>query len=214
MHYTARSVTASTAPWPLTIGERTHWARPLSAALVLRLVPLMAHEATRGQAVLDALRAAFPVAHWWQRDPLRAVARLSLPVQAEIVARLFAVPGHIEDAAVDPEAALIAAHRRLAFPAEAARGPTLALAALTCEVRLGADWYYAPSRWSTADGYAPLATVWTTYAGLQALDAHERLQMAAAVQLGNGHGPTIAREWRKVQQAAYPPDPTMRGGVS
>lgn len=213
MSYTARSVTASSAPWPLTIGEHTHWARPLSAAFVLRVVPKMVDAEQRTDAIREALRAAFPLPRWrWQRDALRAIAGLTQTVQASIVEQMFAIPGATPDGAEDPEAALIAAHRKLAHPTEETRqGPTLALAALTCEVRMGAAWYYAPDRWPTSDGYAPLATVWTTYAGLAAIDAQDRLQMASAVQLANGHGPTVAREWRKVQAAAYPPDPTMRG---
>ena len=211
MRYTARSVTASSASWPLVIGRRTYWARPLSAALVLRLVPLMADESTRAEAVLAALRAAFPPRRRWQWNALRAVATLTPTVQAAIIERLFALPGQLVDEALDPEAALIAAHRKLAHPEESSRGPTLALAVLTCEVRMGAGWYYAPDRWETSDGYAPLAAVWTTYTGLTAIAAQERLQLASATQLANGHGAQVAREWKKLQAAAYPTDPTMRG---
>lgn len=211
MHYTARTVTASCAPWPLVVGQRTFTARPLSAALVLRLVPLMVRPETRGAAIDEALCGAFPRARWWQHDPLAAIASLTPIVQAQIIERLFATPGQLADDPLDPDAALIAAHRKLAHPEAVDRGPTLALAALTCEVRLGADWYYAPDRWPTTDGYAPLASVWAAYTGLSALVAQERLQLASAMQLANGHGSAVVREWRKLEAAAWPSDPTMRG---
>ena len=211
MGYTARAVSAAIAPWPLVIGTRTHWARPLSAAFVLRVVPQMTDPTTAPVAVLAALRAAFPRGRWWQRDPLRAIVRLTPNVQAMIVQALFAVPGITTPEEQDPEAALIAAHRKLAGGDKAQHAPTLAIAALTCEARMGAAWYYDPRRWPTADGYAPLATVWTTYTGLAALDARQRLEMAQAVSLANAHGPTVSREWEKITAAAFPPDPSMRG---
>lgn len=217
MQYTARSITASSAPWPLQVNDRTYHARPLSAALVLRLFPRMAQASTRAEAVTEALRAAFPEpAGWWARrfrDPLRAVFGLDVALQAEIVQRLFAVPGQHSPAEDDPVAALMAAHRKLAHPTERKTGPTLAIAALTCEVRMGAAWYYAPTRWSTVDGYAPLATVWTTYLGLQALDARERLSLASAVRLGMADGQKTESHWRSLEAAAFPPDPTMRGAA-
>lgn len=217
MQYTARSITASSAPWPLQIGDRTYHARPLSAALVLRLFPQMAQASTRTAAVIEALRAAFPApSGWWARrfrDPLRDIDALPLSIQADIVQRLFAVPGQQSPVQDDPVAALMAAHRKLAHPSEKKTGPTLAIAALTCEVRMGAHWYHAPTRWATVDGYAPLATVWTTYLGLQALDARERLSLASAVRLGMADGQKTESHWRSLEAAAFPPDPTMRGAA-
>ena len=217
MRYTARAVTASASPWPLQIGTRTYLARPLSAALVLRLFPQMTNGETRTIAIAEALRAAFPVPSGWcasRRDPMRANKTLPPKFVAEVIARLFALPGHDADAEDDPEAALIAAHRRMAFPDEAkTSGPTLTIAALTCEREMGADWYFNPARWSTVDGFAPLATVWTTYTGLSALAAKERLSMATAVRLGMADGDKADRAWRKLEAQAYPADPTMRGAT-
>lgn len=211
MAYTARGVTAATAPWPLVIGKRTYWARPLSAAFVLRVVPMMARRETAPTAVAAALRAAFPRGRWWRRDPLRDVLRLTPDVQAKIVAQLFAIPGAVTEAEMDPLEALMAAHRKMARPESATSGPSLALASLTCQVRLGAAWWHNPALWPTVDGFAPHAAVWTTYYGLVALDAQERLAMAQAVSLGQASGPKVQAEWDRIQKAAYPADPTMRG---
>lgn len=213
MAYTARAVTASAAPWPLSVDGVTYWARPLSAALALRVVPLLQQPESRPAALLEALRAAFPrPAGWfgWWRDPLRAVLRLKPAVQASIVARLFEVPG-AGDAEMDAEAALIAAHRQAAQPASSGRAPSLALAVLTCEVRLGADWYFNPARWATVDGYAPLSAVWIAYQGLQAIDAHERLSMAESGTIAQASGPKVRQAFERLERAAYPADPTMRG---
>jgi hypothetical protein len=217
MRYTARAVTASSAPWPLTLGGTTYWARPLSAALVLELFPRMTDPTSQADAVFSALRAAFPlpargleVLGALRRDPVRRIAALPAVMQAEIVERLFAIPGHATTAEEDPEAALIAAHRKLAHPHESKTGPTLAIAALTCEVRLGAAWYFNRDRWPTTDGFAPLAAVWTTYQGLMALDAKDRLSMASAVRLGMADGVKSEKVWKQLETAAYPADPTMR----
>lgn len=211
MQYTAKSVTAATDRWPLVIGKETYWARPLSAALILRLVPMMTQPETGAVAVLAALRAAFPRGPWWRRDPLRRVLRLSPEVQGRILAEALKVPGQVPLAEIDPEAALIAAHRRRAGADTTTPGPTLAIAVLACQVRLGAGWYYAPQMWPTVDGYAPVGAVWTTYAGLAAIDAHARLQHAQAVQLANATGPRVMNEWEKLQRLAFPRDPSMGG---
>ena len=119
----------------------------MSAALLLRLLPEMRLADTAPVALESLLRAAFgPPPGWrgWWRDPVRAIHQLPPTLFAQVVDRILAVPGHEIDASLDPEAALIAAHRKLAHPTTAHRGPSLALAALTCEARLGAAWYFAP----------------------------------------------------------------------
>lgn len=214
MLFTARTVTAACAPWPLTVGKRTYLARPLSAVTVLALVPRMANDATRGEAVGAALRAAFPAPRWrWQPDAVRALRDVDPAIQARVVQQLFTIPGHATEAEENPLAALIAEHRALVQPVNKSNGPTLAIAALTCEVKLGAAWYYNPSRWATVDGYAPMAAVWAAYVGLSALAAQDRLAMASAMQLAQAHGPKVANEWRKLEAAAFPADPTMKGAA-
>ncbi len=216
MAYTARSVTAAVTPWPLTIGGTTYTAQPLSAALVLRVLPMLAHPATRADGAREAIRASIRAPHrpWWRRvwkgapDPVAAVLSLEDGLQSKVLQTLFSVPGLSDEATEDPEQALIRAHRRLSRPQVASRGPTLAVAALTCEVVLGAAWYFDPRRWPTSDGFAPLATVWTTYLGLHAIEARERLSLASAVQLGMASGPKVAAALERLHAAAYPADPT------
>jgi hypothetical protein len=189
------------------------WARPVSAALLLRLLPEMRDPTTQAAALDALLRAAFGPRRWCRRDPVRALYRLPPTVLAHVVDRILSVPGHEVDESLDPEAALIAAHRKLAHPTESHRGPTLALAALTCEVRLGAAWYFAPARWPTSDGYAPMAAVWTTYGGLMALDAGAQLAAANVARLAASTDKGVARAYRALEKAAYPPDQTMRGAA-
>lgn len=210
MAFTAKAVTAATASWPLVVGGRTYWARPVSAALLLRLLPALRTPDTADAALTELLRAAFGPRRWF-RDPVTIARALPVGLLARTLDRILAVPGHDVDESLDPEAALIAAHRKLAHPAPSTHGPSLALAALTCEVRLGAAWYYAPDRWPTSDGYAPMAAVWTTYGGLMALDAGAQLAAALAVRLAHSTDKGVDRAHRALQKAAFPPDPTMRG---
>lgn len=212
MAYSAKAVTASTAPWPLAVSGRTYWVQPVSAALLLRLLPALRQPETADAALTELLRAAFGPRRWF-RDPVRIARRLPLGILAHVLDRILAVPGHDIDPSLDPEAALIAAHRKLAHPETSGLGPSLALAALTCEVRLGAAWYFAPDRWPTADGYAPMAAVWTTYGGLMALDAGAQLSAANAARLAASTDKGVDRAYKALQKAAYPPDPTMRGAA-
>ena len=212
MAFTAKAVTAATASWPLVVGKRSYVVRPVSAALLLRLLPALRVPATADAALTELLRAAFGPRRGF-RDPVRMVLRLPLGILAHVLDRILAVPGHEDDPSLDPEAALIAAHRKLAHPDEHRTGPSLALAALTCEVRLGAAWYFAPDRWPTADGYAPMASVWTTYGGLMALDAGAQLSAANAARLAASTDKGVERAYRALHKAAYPPDHTMRGAA-
>lgn len=207
MAYTARRVAGATKPWPLVIGTRTYWARPLSAAFALRVLPSLTRPDEAPAAIAEAFRAAFPRPRLWWRDPVRQIAQLDAGVRGAIVAQLFSAPGEsIEEQ--DPLEAVMAAHRKLARPQSAGVAPTLALMALTCEARLP-GWYYAPGRWPTSDGYAPLAAVWTAYEGLAALDAQTLLHTARAMRIAQGSGTPV--ELDRLQRTAYPADPTMRG---
>ena len=212
MAFTAKAVTAATASWPLVVGERTYTVRPVSAALLLRLLPALRVPETADSALTELLMAAFGPKRWF-RDPVAAVKRLPVGLLARLLDRILAVPGHDVDESLDPEAALIAAHRKMAHPVESRTGPSLALAALTCEVRMGAGWYYDPERWPTSDGYAPMAAVWTTYGGLMALDAGAQLAAATAGRLASSTDKGVDRLFKDLRKAAYPPDPTMRGAA-
>jgi hypothetical protein len=212
MAFTARAVTAATASWPLVVSGRTVLVRPVSAALLLRVLPALRVIETADAALTELLRAALGPRRWWG-DPVARVRRLPVGLLARTLDRILAVPGHEIDESHDPEAALIAAHRKLAHPVDATTGPSLALAALTCEARLGAAWYFAPDRWPTADGYAPMAVVWTTYGGLMALDAGAQLAAASAARLAASTDKGVDRAYKALQKAAYPPDPTMRGAA-
>lgn len=212
MAYTSRAVTAATASWPLVVGGRTYTVRPVSAALLLRLLPALRVPETADAALTELLRAALGGRRWF-RDPVAVVKRLPVGLLARALDRILAVPGHEIDESQDPEAALIAAHRKMAHPVTSTQGPTLALAALTCEARLGSGWYFAPDRWPTSDGYAPMAVVWTTYGGLMALDAGAQLAAANAARLAASTDKGVDRAFKALQKAAYPPDPTMRGAA-
>jgi hypothetical protein len=212
MAFTAKAVTAATASWPLVVGKRSYVARPVSAALLLRILPALRVPETADAALTELLRAAFGPRRWF-RDPVAVVKRLPVGLLARALDRMLSVPGHEIDESLDPEAALIAAHRKLAHPVTSTQGPTLALAALTCEARLGAGWYFAPDRWPTSDGYAPMAVVWTTYGGLMALDAGAQLAAANAARLAASTDKGVDRAFKALQKAAYPPDPTMRGAA-
>lgn len=175
-------------------------ARAVAAAATQRAV------AAQQAALLALLRAAFPWLRrlaWW-RDPVRQILRLSVDVQKKILEALYAVPGREEQDLSDIEKE-IRRQRALVRPklSEAERGPTLALAVLTCEARMGAGWYYDPSRWNTVDGYAPHGVVWLTYEGLMALDAQELLQTADAIALAFA-GENAANARAQVMTRAFP----------
>ncbi len=211
MAYTAQAVADAVASWPLEINGTTYWARPVSAAFALRVLPQLHDPSKAGHALAATLRAAFPRPKWrWWRDPLRQIARLNPAVQGRIIAQIFARPG-VAEKEQDPMEALFAAHRKLARPDGASHAPTLALMALTCEVRLGAGWWYAPEQWPTVDGYAPLASVWAAYEGLAALDAQALLVAAKAARFGQRTDPGIAKDFESILKAAYPKDPSTRG---
>lgn len=157
-------------------------------------------------ALVALLRAAFPwrrrLAFW--RDPVRQILALPVEMQKRVLDALYAVPGRAESDLSDIEKEM-RRQRELVRPraAHAERGPTLALAVLTCEARMGAGWYYDPARWNTVDGYAPHGVVWLTYEGLMALDAQSQLAMTDAIALAFG-GEKSASVREQVMARAYP----------
>ena len=160
------------------------------------------------------LRQCFP-RRWWHRvtgDPVALILALgaSAPdLQAKVLARLVRVPGSDADEskrAEDPIEAIRMAQRRAVYGEQGAKGPqtSLALAALTVRSAYGDAWYWNPARWGTADGYAPFAVCLLEYAGLQALEARRRLEVADGFALAHAKDPRRVRQ--QLEKIAYPSD--------
>jgi hypothetical protein len=159
------------------------------------------------------LRAVFP-RRWWHRltgDPVRLILRLGQQapeLQGRVLRHLVSVPGSTRDATkepVDPLEAFRRDQRRAVYgEAEAAGGPTitLAAAAMTVRAEYGDAWYWNPERWPTSDGYVPFAVCLLEYAGLQAMDARRRLEVADGFALAHAKDPRRAR--MQLQKVAYP----------
>lgn len=211
--FSDRTTVDAETPCVVTLPDgRTHTARLVSARAVQGLTQaLRGTEDASDHALAMArfLRHAFPWRPWYKLwgDPVPQILALPDPLRQRVLARLFFVPGRT-DHEDDPIAAEIARQRAIARPnaARAERGPTLALAMLTCEERLGAGWHFAPSRWNTSDGYAPFATVWLTYEGLMARDAYARMELAAGIALAIGQGPEQQRQIDQTMSRAFPRD--------
>lgn len=165
-------------------------------------------------ALALVLRAVFPP-RWWYRitgDPVRLLLRLGADaptLQAKVLERLVRVPGNQDDATLgadDPIEALRRAQRRAVYGDEQqanGRG-SLAMASLAVRAAYGDSWYYQPTRWQTADGYAPFTLCLLEYVGLQAMDARRRLEVADGFAVANATDPRRARA--QLERMAYPPD--------
>lgn len=131
------------------------------------------------------LRAVFP-RRWRDRvlgDPVRRILTLPEDVRQHVLRELVTIPGSTVDhsrEADDPLAAVREAQRRMVRGTASARhgAPSLAVASLIVRAHFGESWYYDPRRWPTSDGYAPFALVWLELAGLEALGARRRLEIA------------------------------------
>jgi hypothetical protein len=231
--YTAHALTAASRPVVLTIGRasdrrglralsrwwvrrfRTWTARPISTAQMLAL------QAANADGVVPyvielalVLRSVFP-RRWWHRltgDPVARILRLgqqSPELQGRVLRRLVTVPGADRDESKDTTdlyAELRAAQRRAVYGEQGARGPSLSLAsaAMTVRAAYGDAWYWNPARWQTADGYAPFAVCLLEYAGLQALDARRRLEVADGFAIAHAKDPKRVRS--QLEKVAYPSD--------
>jgi len=212
--FSDRTTVAALFPCTLTLPSgQTCTARVVSAQAVRSLTEALRtgqSDIDRVLAMVRFLRHAFPWRWWYRfgRDPVRQISTLPLPLLQKVLSALFFVPGSGEDER-DPVASEIARQRAIARPGakHALRGPSLSLAILTCEARMGAGWYRDAARWGTSDGCAPFAVVWLTYEGLQALDARERLNMMQAIELAIMDGEDKRRAHDKTVQHAYPRDP-------
>lgn len=158
------------------------------------------------------LRAVFP-RRWWYRltgDPvvmILALGQRAPELQALVLRRLVTAVGETRSRAVeeDPVEIVRRAQRALVYGEEHAKpGISLAVAALTVRAAYGDAWYWNPQRWPTADGYAPFAVCLLEYAGLQALDARRRLEVADGYAIAHAKDPRRVRE--KLEKMAYPSD--------
>ncbi len=232
MRYTAATLTSAARPVVLSIGRvsdrrglrwlsrwwlrrcRTWTARPLSVPQMLALQA--AHHQSPVHYVLAlaaVLRAVLPW-RWWYRvtgDPVRlivALGRVDQPLQARVLSALLTAPGSDVDQStqLDEIEAIRQAQRREVYGAQGAKGPalSLAMAALAVRAAYGDAWYYAPDRWPTSDGYAPFAVCLLEHAGLQALEARRRLEVADGFALAHAKDPRRARA--SIERVAYPSD--------
>lgn len=190
--------------------------KPISVPQMLALQA--AHRASALHYVVTlagVLRAVLP-RRWWYRvtgDPVAlilALGRVVPSLQEKVLASLVMMPGAKESAVLadDPVEAIRRAQRVAVYGAadQQPRG-SLAAAALVVRAAYGDAWYWNPERWPTADGYVPFAVCLTEYAGLQALDARRRLEVADGYALANTKDPRRARQ--QLEQIAYPSDPLV-----
>lgn len=158
---------------------------PVSGEAVRQFVASAASagdDPSRGEEALRRLlRLAFPL-RWrnlWAGDPVRLVLRS--PLRDALVAELVRLPPvTVVRSEPDEWDRLRALHQDTE---EVVPGLTVTLD-LVCrltEVVMGATWYYAPARWATADGYAPLDEVWRAWETVQRARAFERLNVIRAI---------------------------------
>lgn len=190
---------------------RTWTVRPISTPQMLAL-----QSASRNPIqyliVLGAiLRTVFPQRRRdrWVGDPVRLIITLPEALRTRVLRALVTLPesavdhSRIDDE--DPHAALREAQRRAVRGPAASTTPaglSLASAALTVRHYLGDSWYYDPMRWDTADGYAPFAQVWLEFAGLEAVGARRRLEVADGFALIHSKNPRHALQ--QLREQAFP----------
>lgn len=228
MQYSARALTEAERPVVIAIGRTgasrlgrwwaqrwTRWActwtvRPISTPQMLRLEATRHDPVANIVALAEVLRAVFPVSRWRRLlgNPVAMVLRLPDDVRRHVLGALFHVPGlgaaaHDDS---DPLEQLRRTQRAQVYGAGAALGPhpTLATAALTVRAAYGDSWYWNPTRWRTADGYAPFAVTWLEYVGLQALEARQRMIVADGYTIAQSKDAQRAR--RELLRLAYPSD--------
>lgn len=216
MRYTARALTHASRPVVLAIGRasgtwwhrwwsrwfvqhfRTWTAKPVSAPQMLALQAAAGDPVEVLLETARVLRAVLP-RRWWHAvtgDPVRLILRLPDDVRRRVLSALFSLPKATE-AADDPLEQVRRAQRAQVYGTEEQAGPrpSLAIATLTVRSAFGDDWYYAPGRWATADGYPPFGVVWVEYVGLQALEAKQRLTLADGTALAQAKdGPRVRRQ--------------------
>lgn len=87
------------------------------------------------------------------------------------------------------------------------RHVSLTVAATHCELHYGADWYYNPRRWPTADGYVPYRVLWSAFRRLEAWRAVLRLDVARAVSLAHVRDRAHAEQRTQEELRTAFPDP-------
>ena len=78
------------------------------------------------------------------------------------------------------------------------------VALLHCELRLGAQFIYAPGRWDTADGCVPVRVVWAYFAALTMGQALDALTTARGIGLAFGSEDAGAKARLAAFDDAYP----------
>ncbi len=219
MRYTAAALVAAERPVVIAIGRSSHrvsrwwirrfrtWtARPVSCAQMLALQAARRDPLRYLLVLATVLRAVFP-RRWWYRltgDPVALLLALPDALRTKVLQALFTRPASDEDATLDedPIEQIRRAQRELVHGKGSQKdGVTLAVAAATVRAAYGDTWYYSP-RWPTSDGYVPFAVVWVEYAGIQALQATQRLVIADGFAVAHAKDPMRAR--RSLESLAFP----------
>lgn len=73
-----------------------------------------------------------------------------------------------------------------------------------CERHYGAEWYWNPKRWTTADGYVPWAEFLVKWDALMGHLAIDRLQQTLAAFTGRAEGDQAQRALDRMERAAFP----------
>lgn len=153
---------------------------------------------------LPILRAALPM-RWWYRlvgDPVALIFRLPEGLIRKVLQAMVTVPGSDRDVSAETdEIELIRrAQREQVHGTARDGGVSLAVAALSVRAVYGDAWYFNPQRWPTSDGYVPFARALVEFAGMQALDARRRLEIADGYALAHAK----PHEKQRVYDLAFP----------
>lgn len=73
----------------------------------------------------------------------------------------------------------------------------LPLMAAQLERFYGADWFYSPARWGTADGHVPFRIAIDGWRTMQSILAAERLSMIRAVSLSQPRQESAQSAWQR-----------------
>jgi hypothetical protein len=225
VRYSAATCTRAARPITITIGRastrrgwrvvsrwwirhaRTWHLAPLSVPQMMALQAVAGDPLAYVVTLVEALRTAVP-RRWWHRvvgDPVRLLLQLPPDLVPVVLRAMVSAPSG-DDVSTQPHDAteeIRRAQRMAVHGKDAPRGGiSLAMAALSVRAVYGDAWYYAPDRWPTTDGYVPFSVALVEYAGVQALDARRRLEIADGT--GMAQAKDGARVRRQMEALAYP----------
>lgn len=186
---------------------RTWTVRPISTPQMLALQAVSRDPLRYLITLASVLHAVFPTRRRdrWCGRPVRLILSLPDELRSRVLRTLVTLPGSTTDQSRvddDPLAHIREAQRRAVRGASTTGTPSLAAAALTVRAHLGESWYYNPARWSTSDGYAPFVLAWLEFAGLEAVGARRRLEIADGFSLLHSKNPRHAI--RQLHAQAFP----------